>query len=228
MPRFPLMLFAAGFGTRMKPLTDTKPKPLVPVAGRPLIDHALDLGRGAECEPMVANLHYLPQMMVDHLEGTEVKTVTERPDILETGGGLRNALPALGEGPVMTLNTDALWAGPNPLKLLAEAWDPEKMDALLMGITPIYAVGHAGRGDFIPDATGKLRRGPGVIYGGAQIIKPELLHEIKQDAFSLNLVWDRMLAAGRLYGTTYPGKWCDVGHTGGIPQAEAMLAEADV
>lgn len=228
MPRYPLMLFAAGLGTRMKPLTDKRPKPLIPVAGKALIDHALDLARAADCGPIVANLHYLPEMLTAHLEGTGVQTVLEMPQILETGGGLRNALPLLGPGPVMTLNTDAVWAGPNPLRQLAEAWDPATMDALLIGVPPARAVGHAGAGDFTLSADGRLSRGGGLIYGGAQIINPALLDDIDETAFSLNLIWDRMLAAGRLFGLRYSGQWCDVGHPEGIDEAEAMLASARV
>ena len=166
--------------------------------------------------------------MLDHLAGRDVQTIVEQPDILETGGGLRNALPLLGNGPVFTMNTDAIWAGPNPLSLLANAWNPAKMDALLMGVPVAQAVGHAGDGDFTMDADGQLKRGPGVVYGGVQIIKTDLLETISERAFSLNLLWDVMLNCGRMYGLAYPGRWCDVGHPGGITLAEDMLDAADV
>ena len=128
------MLFAAGFGTRMKHLTAHQPKPLVHVAGRPLIDHALDYAYAVEPKTILANLHYLPHMLETHLADTNVRTITESPDILETGGGLRNALPILGNGPVVTMNTDAIWSGPNPVKLALDAWQPDTMDALLVCI----------------------------------------------------------------------------------------------
>ncbi len=223
-----LMLFAAGFGTRMKHLTKTQPKPMIKVAGKPLIDHAIDLGRDAGCAPIVANLHYLPDVLEAHLAPQSVQTVTELPDILETGGGLRNALPVLGAKPVFTSNTDAVWAGPNPLRLLADAWRPEVMDALLMTVPLDHAVGHGGGGDFDLDANGALTRGGAMIYGGVQIIKTDGLADIDLAKFSLNLLWDRMLQDGRLHGLTYPGRWCDVGHPEGITLAEQMLENADV
>ena len=222
------MLFAAGFGTRMGDLTRDRPKPLVEVAGKPLIDHARALGRGAGCAPVVANLHYRAEMLETHLSGSEVRTIVEAPRILETGGGLRNALPVLGADPVFTLNTDAIWQGPNPLTLLAEAWDPDRMDALLMTVPPARAIGHGGGGDFDLAADGTLRRGTQAIFGGAQILKTERLAAMPQRAFSLNLVWDAMLAEERLFGLVYPGAWCDVGRPEGIALAEDLLERGDV
>ncbi len=216
-------MFAAGFGTRMHPLTVDRPKPLIPVAGKPLIDHALAFARDAGCEPIVANLHYKSQMLKDHLAPLGVATVVEHPDILETGGGLRNALPALMGDPVVTLNTDAIWAGPNPIRLLQKTWNPEKMDGLLICIPTDHAIGHQSSGDFILTETGRIKRGPGQIYGGVQIIKTALLDQIESAAFSLNVVWDMMLKQKRLFGLSYPGHWCDVGHPAGIELAEEML-----
>lgn len=230
MPDTPsaLMIFAAGFGTRMKHLTKDQPKPLIPVAGKPLIDHALDLARTADCDPIVANLHYRPEPLRDHLETQGVICVLEAPDILDTGGGLRNALPKLGDGPVFTMNSDAIWSGPNALRMLADAWNPAEMDALLMTVPLERAVGRKGAGDFILDAAGRLSRGPDAVYCGVQILKTERLQEIDQNVFSLNLLWDKMQADGRLFGISYPGTWCDVGHPEGVTLAENMLAGADV
>ncbi|MFO7757607.1 MAG: nucleotidyltransferase family protein [Roseovarius sp.] len=219
------MLFAAGFGTRMGALTATCPKPLIEVGGRALIDHALDLVDAYAPPRVVINLHYLPDRITAHLAGRDILFSHESPAILETGGGLRAALPQLGLGPVLTMNTDAVWRGPNPLCHLAARWRPEKMDALLLCVPPDQAVGHAGGGDFRIAPDGRAARGPGLIYSGVQIIRPDLLHEIAQDAFSLNLLWDRMLRDGRLSGTSYPGHWCDVGHPEGIALAEAMLRD---
>lgn len=219
-----VMLFAAGFGTRMKHLTANRPKPMVEVAGRPLIDHALTLANDIAPRVVVANLHYRPEILLAHLAPKGVKTIIELPEILETGGGLRNALPLLGDGPVITMNTDAIWNGPNPLRLLLSAWDPLRMDALLMGIPPENALGYEGTGDFIIDADGRLTRGAGVVYGGVQIIKTDLLAEVPESAFSLNIVWNKMLEKGTLHGIRYSGRWCDVGHPEGITSAEELLA----
>lgn len=222
------MLFAAGFGTRMRHLTAHQPKPLVKVAGRALIDHALALGREVGAAPVAANLHYLPEMLEAHLQGQNVHTLREEQEILETGGGLRNALPTLGNDPVATLNTDAVWAGPNPLRLLMDAWNPEVMDALLICVPLAQVHGRDGPGDFRIDDAGRLHRGGDTVYGGAQILKTDTLSDVKDRAFSLNVVWNAMGGRNRLFGLTYPGHWCDVGHPEGIMEAEAMLVQHGV
>lgn len=223
-----LMLFAAGFGTRMGALTQNQPKPLIRVLGAPLIDHALKLTDAISPDQIVINLHYLADMLVDHLRPHGSVVTTYEPDILETGGGLKAALPLLGNEPVYTLNPDAIWAGPNPLEILRVAWDPSRMDALLMCIPVDKTVGYMGHGDFKMDPNGRLCRGPGLVYGGAQIIKTDGLADISDRAFSLNLLWDKMLAKNRLYGVSYAGRWCDVGHPGGIDLAEKMLTDYNV
>lgn len=217
------MIFAAGFGTRMRPLTETHPKPLIEVAGRPLIDHALHLAQGSE--PIVVNTHYLGDQIARHLSDRDIHVVHE-PEILDTGGGLRNALPLLGPGPVITLNSDAVWTGPNPLDTLRAAWDAERMDALLLLVPVPAARGYTGEGDFAVDTEGRLTRGAGHVYSGAQIIKPEGLADVPDAAFSLNLLWNAMQPEGRLFGVVHQGGWCDVGHPGGIAEAEAMLEES--
>lgn len=222
------MLFAAGFGTRMGALTADRPKPLIPVAGKPLIDHALDLIEAHGDIRCVVNLHYKPEMLMSHLAQREVRFSFEAPDILETGGGLRHAMPLLGPGPVFTMNTDAVWRGPNPLSELAQKWDTDEMDALLLCIPPQNARGHQGAGDFQTDADGRAARGPGMIYSGVQIIRTEGLDAIDEVRFSLNLLWDRLLERGRLFVCPYPGLWCDVGHPDGIEIAETMLSADDV
>jgi N-acetyl-alpha-D-muramate 1-phosphate uridylyltransferase len=231
-----VMLFAAGFGTRMGALTRDTPKPLIPVAGVAMIDRALKLARAVAPVRIVANLHYRADQLADHLTPQGV-VLSHEPDILETGGGLRKALPLLGNGPVYTVNPDVIWRGPNPLSLLREAWIPAKMDALLMCIPPENALGYTGvhtavhtggnmgAGDFTADADGRIRRGSGLIYGGVQIVKTDGLRDIAQAAFSLNVLWDRMMADDRLYCVTYSGQWCDVGHPAGIALAEEMLAD---
>lgn len=220
-----LMIFAAGRGTRMGALTQDRPKPLVRVAGRPLLDHALELGQKAGAAPIVVNTHYLGAQIETHLQGRNIAISAETETLLDTGGGLRAALPLLGPGPVMTLNSDAVWRGPNPLDLLRAAWRPDEMDALLLCIPPSRAHAHDSAGDFTLSDDGLLTRGPGLTYTGAQIINPARLHEIGDEVFSLNRLWD--LLTPRLHGLSYPGDWCDVGHPAGIAAAEAMLERAD-
>lgn len=224
----PVMLFAAGFGTRMGALTADRPKPLIKVAGKPLIDHALDLAGAYGAAPVVVNLHYRADQLVRHLADRDVALSREVPDILDTGGGLRAALPLLGAGPVFTLNTDAVWRGPNPLAHLAARWRPAQMDALLLCIPQPRAYGHDGDGDFLVTEGAPARRGPGAVYSGLQIIKPCSLRGIADRVFSLNLLWDRMLSEGRLFATAYPGHWGDAGTPDGLAQAEALLEARDV
>ena len=154
MPRA-IMLFAAGFGTRMRPLTLSRPKPLVEVSGRAMLDHTLDIVRDAGMDRVVVNTHYRADQIQDHLRGSEVQIIHEAPDILETGGGLKNALPLLGVDPVMTLNTGAIWKGPNPLAALRGAWDPDRMDALLLLIPVGVALPRRSQGDFSLNEAGK-------------------------------------------------------------------------
>lgn len=216
-----VMLFAAGFGTRMGALTSAQPKPLIEVAGKPLLDHALALTEGIPTR--VVNAHYRAEQIEAHLTGTGVHVSTETPEILDTGGGLRQALPILGAAPVYTLNTDAIWSGPNPLTLLRDAWDPDRMDALLLCVPLARAVGREGGGDFALQEDGRLTRGGDFVYTGAQILRTEGLHAIPDRAFSLNRLWNEQAGRDRLFGLPYPGRWCDVGHPAGITLAEEML-----
>ena len=226
------MLFAAGFGTRMGTLTADRPKPLLPLAGKSLIDRALDIADQAEISRKVVNLHYLGDQIADHLAPRkDIALSWERDQILETGGGLRAALPLLGEGPVYTLNPDAVWAGPNPLGHLRAAWDAEEMDALLL-LLPMEAVkGRDGRADFLLAPDGRISRAGATgqhLYLGAQIIRTEGLHDISDPVFSLYRVWDQMIAKDRAFGLIYPGDWCDVGTPLGLADAAAMLASHHV
>ncbi|RJL03999.1 nucleotidyltransferase family protein [Paracoccus aestuarii] len=217
----PLMIFAAGLGTRMRPLTDTRPKPLIAVAGRSLLDRALDLGRDAGCGPVVVNTHYLGTQIAAHLAGTEVAISPEPGPILDTGGGLRQALPLLGAGPVMTLNPDVVWTGPNVLTALATAWR-DGMEGLLALIPVDRATARQGPGDFTL-RDGRLTRRGDHVYAGAQMIRTDLLEGIPDRAFSLNRLWDMMIDRGTLHGMVHPGGWCDVGYPQAIPQAEALI-----
>ncbi|WP_241482224.1 nucleotidyltransferase family protein [Leisingera sp. ANG-Vp] len=223
-----VMLFAAGFGTRMRELTRDKPKPMIDVAGRPLISHALELAKAIQPARIAANLHYKPESLKALLEPENVQISLESPEILDTGGGLRYALPLLGDGPVFTMNTDAIWKGPNPLQLALEAWDPDRMDALLVCVPLERAVGRTGGGDFSADAEGRISRGGNLVYGGVQILKTDGLHQVEEQVFSLNVLWNKMAADNRLFALEYPGRWCDVGRPEGITLAEELIAADDV
>ena len=219
------MLFAAGFGTRMGALTANKPKPLIEVAGKPLIDHALTIAEAAKVGKTVVNLHYLGDQIAHHLQGRDIALAWENKQILETGGGLKAALPLLGADTVFTLNTDAVWSGQNPLTELQAAWNPEIMDALLLLLPAEKALGHSGNGDFLLAADGRIRRASGAaapVYLGAQILKTQALTAISEPVFSLNLLWDQAIAQGRAFGLIHQGGWCDVGRPEGIAVAETL------
>lgn len=226
-PTPPLMLFAAGLGTRMGALTADRPKPMLPVAGRALIDHALDMARGAGIDRIVVNLHYKGEMIERHLAGQGLAFSWERDRLLETGGGLRRAMPLLGDAsPVLALNPDAIWTGENPLSRLMAAWDPDRMDALLMLLPAGQARCHAGK-DFRIGPDGRIARAAGQVshaYLGAQLIRTEALAEVPDQVFSLNRLWDIAMARGRAYGLIHRGGWCDVGTPEGLAEAETLLA----
>lgn len=231
MRPFPLMLCAAGFGTRMGALTADRPKPLIEVAGKTLLDHALEVADAAGVTQLAINLHYLGDQIAAHLAGRDIAWSWERGQILETGGGLRAALPLLGAGPVMSLNTDAVWTGANPITQLMAAWDDARMDALLLLLPANQALGHSGRGDFLLNAAGQISRANGAagpVYLGAQIIRSSALLAISEPVFSLNRPWDDCIAKGRAYGVVHQGGWCDVGQPESIQTAEALLAGAHV
>lgn len=226
---FPLMVFAAGFGTRMGALTRDRPKPLIPVAGRALIDHALSVATGAGVSRTVVNTHYHADQMAAHLAGRDIALSHEAGRILETGGGLKAALPLLGEGPVAILNSDGIWTGANPLLELAAAWDGNRMEALLLLLPLTETLGHGPKGDFRLAPGGRISRGAGgedQVYIGAQILHPARIKATPDEVFSLNKPWTEMIAAGTAYGVVHHGGWCDVGHPEGIAAAEALLHSA--
>ncbi|SFR34204.1 nucleotidyltransferase family protein [Litoreibacter janthinus] len=220
------MIFAAGFGTRMGALTKDRPKPLIEVAGRPLLDHALKLTRDANLR-CVVNAHYKAEMVETHLTGwPDVSLQIERPEILDTGGGLKAALAELGTDPVFTLNSDAVWAGPNPLDCLRDAWRPYEMGALLLLVPIDRMIGYTRTGNFAADAQGRLTRDTsGMVYSGAQLLHTDGLAAIDEASFSLNLLWDQLLPEGQLFGVEYPGFLADVGTPDGIVLAERMLEQ---
>jgi len=200
---------------------------MIEVAGKPLIAHALDQTEGLSLALKLANLHYKPAVLRCWLNVRGVRTITELPDILDTGGGLAAARALLGDGPVFTINSDAVFAGPPALADLAQHWDASRMDALLLTVPVSRAIGRE-QGDFTQAPDGRLQRQGPAVYTGAQIVNLKRLEEIAARVFSLNALWDVLLDEGRLFGATYPGTWCDVGHPNGIKAAEAMLETTDV
>ncbi|MEM7439862.1 MAG: nucleotidyltransferase family protein [Pseudomonadota bacterium] len=227
MPVEAAMIFAAGFGTRMRDLTKDMPKPMLPVAGRPMIDHALDHVFAAGISQAVVNTHYLAPVIEAHLKGRpNVTTLREEPDVLETGGGLRNALPQLGSGPVVTMNPDAIFIGPNPVEFLLSSQAGNAATLLLL---PRHkALSHGGRGDFDMDASRTLSWRDGeaadYIYTGVQLIDPKGLQEIPEKKFSLRLLWEKYMEDDDVKGVVYPGSWIDVGTPEGLASADAELA----
>jgi MurNAc alpha-1-phosphate uridylyltransferase len=230
------MVMAAGLGKRMRPLTATRPKPLVEVAGKPLIDHALDRLESAGVAKAVVNVHYLADSLEAHLAkrkgGLEIAISDERDRLLETGGGLVRAMPQIDADPFIAVNSDNLWVeGPvDSLHLLASHWDDSRMDALLLLVPLARAFCHVGSGDFHMDAMGRLkrRRPHGVapfVYIGIQMLSKRLFEgEMPEGPFSLNLLWTRAMEQGRLYGTVHQGLWFDIGRPESIRRAEEMVA----
>lgn len=230
------MVMAAGLGKRMRPLTATRPKPLVEVAGKPLLDHVFDRLRAAGVKRAVVNVHYLADSLEAHLrrrvKDIEVVISDERQQLLETGGGLAKALPLIGDKPFLAVNSDNFWLdGPSDSIIeLAARWDDEAMDALLLMVPLANAHCHAGQGDFHLDARGRItgRRRKGrlapYVWTGVQILSPRLIADPPPGPFSTNLFWDRAIAAGRAYGLVHEGLWFDVGTPAAIGRVEAMLA----
>lgn len=225
----PILYFAAGFGTRMRPLTNDRPKPLVEVANKPLLTHARDQRDreiGAEFAPEVVNAHYLAPQIAAYAARHGLILSDESDRLLDTGGGLKRALAMMDDArAVCTMNTDAVWTGPSPLRTLHDAWR-DGMGALLLCIPAARATGHAGGGDFSLGPDGRLSRGGDLVYTGAQIILSAPVAAVTDDVFSLNVVWSALEARGELHGVVFEGGWCDVGHPGGIALAEAMLEGA--
>ncbi len=216
------MVFAAGLGSRMRPLTDDRPKALIPVAGRPLIEHALEQVTG--CAPIVVNAHHHAAALVDRLAGRTDLNVRVEETRLETGGGLRAALPLLGSEPVLTINADAVWTGPGIRTTLEAAWDGIRMDGLLLLVQRERVAGET-RGSFAMAPDGRLSWDTdALVHSGAGIVRTDGLADFPEGPFSLLDLWLRMLAAGRLYGVIHPGRWADVGTPEGIARAETMLA----
>ena len=230
------MILAAGLGKRMRPVTVTTPKPLIEIGGRALIDHGLDALQRAGVEQVVVNIHYLPELVAVHVarrSRPEIVVSDERARLLDTGGGIAKALPLLGAKPFYLLNADSFWiegARPN-LDWLASAWDDARMDAALLVAATVKSIGYHGRGDFRMDPAGRLvRRGERevapFVYAGAAILHPRLFAGCPPDAFSLNVLFDRALEAGRLYGVRLDGLWLHIGTPEAIGEAELTIADS--
>jgi len=227
------MVLAAGLGTRMAPLTDDRPKALVEMGGRPLIDGVLNRLERAGVKRAVVNLHAHADRLQAHLQAREGEMAIlfsdERDKLLDTGGAIKKALPLLGEDPILVVNCDVVWRDGlvDTLAHLANRWDAQTMDALLLIVHSYAALGYDGRGDFQMDALGRLYERPeGVItsyvFAGIHILKPDLAGEIEDEAFSLRAVWKRALEAGRLFGLVHDGIW---GHVG-TPEARHLVERA--
>ncbi len=233
------MVLAAGLGTRMRPLTLERPKPLLPVAGRSLLDHVLDAMAAADVETAVVNTHYLGGMVEAHVAGRQRPAIHLSPEaeLLETGGGVRNALPLLGPGPFFVANADNVWQnGPIPvLQRLTRAWDADAMDALLLLVPKPAAIGYDGRGDYLPsgpaavsDAFPLRFRGADAtaahVFAGVKITTAALYRQAPDGPFSNKLLWDAAERAGRLFGLIHDGAWFHVGTPQALEDVNRRLA----
>ena len=227
------MVLAAGLGTRMRPLTDTMPKPMVPVAGKPLLDHVLDRLAEADVATAVVNVHDLPDQIVRHVEGRarpHVVISDERDTVLGTGGGVVKALPLLGDAPFYHLNADTMWIDgvrPNLLRL-ADTFDPARMDILLLMAPTAHSIGYSGSGDYAMLTDGSLRRRKEhevvpFVYAGAAILSPAIFKDAPAGEFSLTRMFDIANEHSRLFGLRLDGTWMHVGTPDAVQAAEAAL-----
>ncbi|HEY0331995.1 MAG TPA: nucleotidyltransferase family protein [Rhodopseudomonas sp.] len=233
------MILAAGLGLRMRPITDTIPKPLVSVAGKPLLDHVLDRLADAGVAEAVVNVHYLPDQIIDHVAGRKQPRVLisdERDAVRGTGGAVVKALPLLGAAPFYHLNADTMWidGAQSNLARLAATFDPERMDILLLMAATANSIGYSGSGDYAmaPDGTLRKRKELEVVpfvYAGVAILSPQLFADAPQGEFPLTKIFDRVSEQGRLFGLRLDGVWMHVGTPDAIPVAErAYLASSVV
>jgi N-acetyl-alpha-D-muramate 1-phosphate uridylyltransferase len=228
------MVLAAGFGTRMRPLTLTTPKPLIKVAGKSLLEYGFDRLREAQVETAVVNGHYLAGQIEDwarHIKSPRTLFSDERDAILDTGGGIARALPLLGDEPFFVLNADCFWLdGATPaLQRLRAAWNDQAMDCLLLLCDPAYTTGYDGKGDFVIGGDGRIVRrrnmpeGKALAYIGGYLVHPRLFANAPDGAFSMNLLWDQAISHRRLFGLAHDGHWLHVGTVDAIKEAEDFL-----
>ncbi len=226
------MLLAAGLGTRLRPMTENRPKPLIEVDGRALIDHTLDRLQETGVGEVVINTHYLAEQLEGHLTGRKAPKIefSRETDLLDTGGGIKQALAFFGDAPFFAVNTDALWLnGPfDALSRMAATWNDKTMDGLLLLHSTIDAYGYTGTGDFNADGDGKLVRrlesevSPW-LFTGIQMLHPRLFKGAPEGAFSLNHLYDKAMEDGRLFGAVHDGEWFHVGTPEGLQQAETYM-----
>ena len=227
------MILAAGLGTRMRPLTDVTPKPLIKVAGKPIIEYGFDRLREIALSVAVVNVHYLPDQIINWCQSFDnPKTIIsdESHTILDTGGGIANALKHLGSAPFFVLNSDCFWIdkGEPALQRLRNLWNDEKMDCLLLVCDPKHTTGYDGDGDFIIATDGRLtrQRHNASVYIGAYLVHPRLFKLAPTGKFNMNLLWDEAIKQGRLYGIAHHGHWLHVGTPDAISKAEEKLKQA--
>ncbi len=227
------MVMAAGFGKRLRPLTDTVPKPMVKVLGRPMIDVVLDRLVAAGVERAVINLHHLGEVIRGHLKDRQDIEIlySEEPEILETGGGTKKALPLLGTDPFFVVNAKIIWLNgrEDALHRLANAWDDARMDSLLLLQPTVTAIGYGGPGDFLMDPEGRITRRPEwrvapFLYSGIYVCHPRLFQDSPDGAYSVNILWDRAIAAGRLFGIRHDGEWYHVSTPDQLREVERELS----
>lgn len=229
------MILAAGLGVRMRPLTLTTPKPLVKVGGKSLIEYAFDHLRGDGIERAVVNIHYHAEQIELWLGKQNSPLVTisdERAELLDTGGGIAKALACLGKDPFFVLNSDSFWLDgtTRAMRRLRDQWDGARMDSLLLLCPATAAIGYDGRGDFHMEPEGRLkRRSPGsvapFVYAGCFVVSPDLFVDAPQGTFSINMLWDKAAARGRLYGLRHDGIWIHVGTPESIALAESAMKD---
>ncbi|MEC7490682.1 MAG: nucleotidyltransferase family protein [Pseudomonadota bacterium] len=230
------MVLAAGLGVRMRPLTQTVPKPLLQIGGRAMLDQVLDRLEDAGVARAVVNTHWLPEMIESHLETRTAPhiEISRETELLETGGGIVNALPKLGNAPFFVTNADIVWRDGtrSALDRLAQAWESDRMDALLLLIPSVRTTGYQGVGDFMMDSNGNLVRRPErqvspFVFGGVQIVSPRIFRDTPAGTFSLNLLYDRIIKSKRLYGIVHDGDWYHVGTPIELEQVEAEILEKE-
>ncbi|MGA1833900.1 nucleotidyltransferase family protein [Rhizobium wenxiniae] len=236
VPLTQAVVLAAGLGTRLRPITDTMPKPLVPVAGKPMIDYGLDALADAGVLRAVVNVHHFADRMEAHLAAyprLDIIISDERAQLMNSGGGLKKGLSLLSPGIAYVMNADLFWIGETPdaptnLQKLAGFFDPERMDMALLCVPLERTTGHNGKRDFQLDQDGRLSRyvdgdNP-VVYAGAIVLHSSLLDDAPDDAFNLNIYFDRAISKGRLFGLVMDGEWITVGTPEALPEAEAVIA----
>jgi MurNAc alpha-1-phosphate uridylyltransferase len=229
------MIMAAGLGTRMRPLTNTKPKPLVELLGKPLIDHVIDRLVAAGVTTIVVNVHYMADQLKAHLakrKDVEIVISDETAELLDSGGGIVKALHYFGDEPFYHANSDTVWVegASHALDRLKARWDPETMDALMLLAPTVNTICYDGRGDFMMDAEGRLTRVPELkiapfVWMSIEIVHPRLFEGAPSGKFSVNLLWDRAIARSRLYGIRLDGMWMHIDRPSAIVESEKFLTD---